>query len=892
MDSTIFKFILRYSKAQQLWLLGVITLSYPFLYLSLDLPKLIVDRAIGNDPPGPPYDLVLFGSPVATVDLGQIDFLLALSFGYLLLVLINGALKYYINVYKGRMGERLLRRLRYTLYDRIMRFPLPHFRKVSQGELIPIVTAEVEPLGGFIGTAYADPMFQGGQLIIILSFIMIQDPILGAAAISLYPFQIYVIPRLQRGVNQLGKERVRNVRKLSDHIAESVSGVVEARAHDSVLLELARFGRRLGAIYWIRYDIYRRKFFIKFLNNFIDKLTPFFFFSIGGWLVIEGDLSFGALVAVLAAYKDLAGPWKEMLTWYQQKEDARIKYGQVIEQFDPPGLLNPYDTGPLSGEQGEITLDGPVAAQNLSVLDDDGFRPLDGVTFEFPAGGHVAVVGKGNSGRSELLSVLAGLAQPAAGMVAVGGRDLSTIPRQAIGRRLAYVGANVYLQGGSVLDALAYGLKHRPVETRQTDAEAAKDLEREMNEARLSGNIDLDYEVDWIDYEAAGATGPSDLRARMLDAVRVVGFDEDIYTLGLRGAVDPRERPEIAEKILEARHAARVRLSESSMANIVEPFDVAHYNMNASVAENVLFGVPDGTALADDSIAEHPYMRRTLERFALTGEFLKIGERVAETMVELFADLPPGHEFFDQFSFIAAEELPEYQAILARAARGLDMLNDADRSRLIALPFKLVPARHRLDLIDHSLQARLLEARQAFAADLPRELDGKIAFFDSNAYNAGATIQDNILFGKLVYGQPNAAQRGAELIAEVLDGLGLREVVMDVGLDRPVGAGGARMSPVQRQKIAIARGILKRPDLLLINEAAAVMETGMQARLIDNLLSAHGSGTVIWALSNPGLAEKFEYVLVMDESRVAEFGACESLRRDADSAYNRLVQSA
>ena len=128
-----------------------------------------------------------------------------------------------------------------------------------------------------------------------------------------------------------------------------MAGVVEVHANDTSNLELSRFAERLGRIYEIRYEIYRRKFFIKFLNNFIDKLTPFFFFSIGGYLVIAGDLTFGALVAVLAAYKELAAPWKELLTWYQQKEDVRIKYEQVIEQFDPDGML-PSDMQEMEGE--------------------------------------------------------------------------------------------------------------------------------------------------------------------------------------------------------------------------------------------------------------------------------------------------------------------------------------------------------------------------------------------------------------------------------------------------------------------------------------------------------------------------------------------------------------
>ncbi|NIO41991.1 MAG: hypothetical protein GTO41_18585, partial [Burkholderiales bacterium] len=53
----------------------------------------------------------------------------------------------------------------------------------------------------------------------------------------------------------------------------------------------------------------------------------------------KGELTFGALVAVLAAYKDISGPWKELLKFYQIKEDARIKYDLLLETFEPPGLL-------------------------------------------------------------------------------------------------------------------------------------------------------------------------------------------------------------------------------------------------------------------------------------------------------------------------------------------------------------------------------------------------------------------------------------------------------------------------------------------------------------------------------------------------------------------------
>ena len=146
--------------------------------------------------------------------------------------------------------------------------------------------------------------------------------ILGLAAMSLYPIQFYFIPKLQRKVKLLGKERVRVVRKVADRLSETVAGVTEVHAHDTSHLELTDFTTRLGSIYQIRFHIYQLKFLIKFLNNFLAQLTPFFFYAIGGYLVIKGELSFGALVAVLAAYKDMAAPWKELLNFYQERVDA------------------------------------------------------------------------------------------------------------------------------------------------------------------------------------------------------------------------------------------------------------------------------------------------------------------------------------------------------------------------------------------------------------------------------------------------------------------------------------------------------------------------------------------------------------------------------------------
>src|SRR5215831_15003934 len=440
---SIYGYILRYSLREQIYLVVVTLFSFPFLYYSLDLPKLIVNRAIS----GKEYPQRFMG-----MELNQIPYLIVLCSIFLALVLINGWFKLHINVKKGQVGERMLRRLRYQLYERVLRFPLSHFDRTATGQVIAMMTGELEPVGGFIGEAFALPISQGGTLLTIFIFMFVQDPLLGAAAVAFYPLQGYLIPKLQRIVRRLNRERVRKVRVLSDRIAETIAARTEIRANDAAAYQLADTSHRLGEIYDIRFEIYNRKFFVKFLNNLIGNFTPFLFFLIGGYFVIKGELSFGALVAVLAAYKDISSPWKELLDFYQNQQDVAIKYEQVVEQFNVPEMLDRR----LLLEQPEKVepFHGQVTAANLGVKDSDGIHLLEAVNFDFPLGTDVAIVGQSNSGRNLVPQLFAHLVTPTSGRLAIGDIDLNTVSLAVSGRRIGYVGPITYLFSGSVRDNL------------------------------------------------------------------------------------------------------------------------------------------------------------------------------------------------------------------------------------------------------------------------------------------------------------------------------------------------------------------------------------------------------------------------------------------------------
>jgi putative ABC transport system ATP-binding protein len=875
-DRSFFRYVLHHTWRDQAFLLVLTIVGFPLLYINLELPKRIVNSAIqGKNVPE-----TFLGFEVT-----QISYLMSLSLLLLTLITINGVLKYWVNVYSGVVGERTTRRLRHDLYRQVLRFPLPQFKAMSAGEIIPMIVAETEPVGGFISDAFVLPVFQGGLLLTYMIFIFNQDLWLGLAAVALYPPQLWLIPRLQRKVNLLAKERVQTARQLSDRIGESVAGFAEIRANDTIHYERADISERLGRIYQIRFEVYKRKFFIKFLNNFLAQITPFFFYSVGGYLVIKGSLSLGALVAVLAAYKDILSPWKELLTWYSTKEDVRIKYEQIISQFEPTGLV---EAKLLDDPPAEIPgLKGEVAASSLVYSENGVNNRLDRVTLSIAPGEHVALVGRGHSGKDDLTHLLARLTLPTSGRLQVNGLNFADVHQAVPGRRVAYAAQNAHIFSGTIAHNLYYGLKHRPVHDATYDAEQAKQHERRVRDAIASGNSPLDVRADWIDYAAAGCKDESELTDLAVRILKLVDLDNEVLGYGLKSAVDPAGHEGLVDKVLEARARVRERVQREKLTATIELFDRDAYLANMTVSENLLFGMPRHDDFHASKLAVNAEVIKLLRDVGLLDELYQAGAKVATLMVELFADVSPDSDLFDQYSFISAEDLPEFQALVSKlAAGGLKAIPDSGKARLLALTFRLVLSRHRLGVIDETLQRKIVSARAQFA----QRFAGRdvVEFFDPDRYNAALSLQENMLFGRVSSEQANAPARISGLVREVAAEVDMGAELVRAGLAFEVGNGGSRLSYSERQRLAIARGLVKNPDVLVFNEPTSGLDPSTELKVLRAVLEWAKGRTVVWALGRTELGREFDRVLVLEDGQVVEEGRYDHLQQGGN-ALAKLV---
>ena len=198
---------------------------------------------------------------------------------------------------------------------------------------------------------------------------MLQSWVLGMVTLAILVLQTGLIPKLRGRLRKLALQRQLTARDLSGRVSEIVDGATDIRLNDGTNFERSDIADRLARIFFIRFDFYQWKFMVKFINNFLAQFTPFVFYLGGGILAIRGSLDIGQLVAVIAAYKDLPGPVKELIDWDYQRLDVQVKYLQVVNAFDitplAPAISQEVKSGKCAEPAGAVRLPSGVGDRRV-----------------------------------------------------------------------------------------------------------------------------------------------------------------------------------------------------------------------------------------------------------------------------------------------------------------------------------------------------------------------------------------------------------------------------------------------------------------------------------------------------------------------------------------------
>ncbi len=852
-ERTLFGFIWKYSKRDQLILLAVTTSLFPLLYLTLELPKRIINDAIGAQSSTVEYYGIAFQ---------QITLLGVLCVVFLVSVLFHGLLKMRINTMKGVLAERMLRRFRYQLIARILRFPQPYFERVSQGELVSMITAESEPMGGLMGDAISQPVLQAGQMATIVGFLFVQNFWFGIAATALIPLQAWLIPKLQRQINLLNKARIKEVRVLAATIGESAAGAAALRLNGGWRYRLAGITHQLGQIYDIRFAIYQKKFFMKFLNNFIGQMTPFFFFSIGGYLVLQGAVSLGALVAALAAYKDLSSPWKELLTYYNQTQDMSLRWDVIVERFAPAGMLDEalFDGDP----DGPADLKGDIVLDHVTVRDSDGNPVLEDLSFTIPAGKVIGIAAPSEQDRRAMSELLTREVMPASGTVTIAGHDLAQLHQGVVAARIGRATSRPVMFRGTFGDNVMMPLKYRPL-TETADG-------RHYYEAQRAGNSADPYAAEWLDPGRAGLANPEELRHWWLRLIEGMGSGTALFRRGLEQKFAAADHPALADKLVALRPGVQRAVEAAGLSRTAYFFEPDQYNPALPVAENLLFATPKQPITQELLTGQGAFLAQ-LRDLKLDEDLVTLTRDVVDMLRQIFGVDGTDHPLFRKLGLDPKTYETALELVEKTRKGGAETLDQGEMASLLTVPLR-ISAEQIGPAFSDEMKARIVSLRKGHSADLQRSLGGLFEPLDMAHYAPGLTVLENALFGKISGDAGGKADDLRRLIAEVLIDGGAQEQVIELIYDVPVALGGANLPALFAEPLSLSRATIKKPDILILDRALASFDMRTQIAVFRNLRALLPETTLIYindSFEDPEVFDAFFELrqgrMVSDESK-------------------------
>ncbi len=315
-------FVARATSRYQVLLVVLSLLTLPAAWFLLDIPKHIINHALASPEAHDGMTFLGFHLP-------RLELLIALCGSYLAVLTASGLVKFAATRIRGRVSERLVRRLRLQILRR-SRKTAPEAR----ARLAAVAVQEVEPIGYFGASLFVVPLIYGGTLLTSLVFLFVQNPALALSALIMLPVQLILLPRIQNVLNAKVRERVYATRELTQLLTSGEAGTKPELKRSTDDPSLQRQTRQIAALERVRVEISDIKGRLRGLYNYTSNLTPFFFFAIGGYLVVQQRLSLGALVAAIAAYREIAPAMKELFDFVQNWSDAEARFEEVTRVLE------------------------------------------------------------------------------------------------------------------------------------------------------------------------------------------------------------------------------------------------------------------------------------------------------------------------------------------------------------------------------------------------------------------------------------------------------------------------------------------------------------------------------------------------------------------------------
>jgi ATP-binding cassette subfamily B protein len=170
-----------------------------------------------------------------------------------------------------------------------------------------------------------------------------------------------------------------------------------------------------------------------------------------------------------------------------------------------------------------------------------------------------------------------------------------------------------------------------------------------------------------------------------------------------------------------------------------------------------------------------------------------------------------------------------------------------------------------------------------------RDIKSKFFYAQVGIAMQGSNLWNNTAGNNIKYGKPDA---GPDEIREAAKAACIDSFIetLPQGYDTVIGENACRISAGQKQRIAIARALVKKPKILILDEAMSSLDSETEDRIIGNIRKEFRDSTIIVVSHRLSTARKMDLVYFLRDPRAMEAGTHEELM-GSDPGYRALFAS-
>jgi len=423
------KLLLPYRKK---WL-AILVLSVLGSLLSLVIPYLtigVIDTSIGKKD---------FGSFLIYAAIGGIIFVIGES--------LNRARYWLEQIIKIKVSFDLHRKV----FDHLQRLSYGWFQDKSTGEHIFKINYDIDTVADFITEALPQILFLVPRAIFIVAIVFYLNWKMALCALVLAPFLFLPGYFYSRIMEKLGEKLVQSSENVLSYLQELFSHIqlvkvwgAEKKSNRSFLHKLIA-NIRISASY-LKPEI-ANGIAVQIITKLIIGLITLF----GGYLVINGNLTLGALTAIMVYLTQLVGFQSQFAQFWQTNIAGTLSSGRLTRILDTqPQIQDGADAINLVFKKGDIEF------KKVSF----GYRPgedvIKNLNFSIKGGEYWALVGPSGSGKSTILNLLVRLYDLREGAISIDSFDIRSITLLSLKNQIGVALQEHFLWNDTIFNNITY----------------------------------------------------------------------------------------------------------------------------------------------------------------------------------------------------------------------------------------------------------------------------------------------------------------------------------------------------------------------------------------------------------------------------------------------------